>query len=279
MHLRHFKKLSVLGEGSTSITFLAKPTTSLDGLLLNDLYALRMHKGDTISSSIYQDSLLRESHNLQHIQNHKVAKQLFWCKKELFSVLKAYSGLNLYQWRQFQNPTDQCLVQFIYQMLHLLNEIHEKNVVHGDVKPHNILVENGQVILCDLFASHNIQEDYQQVKNFCGTIRYASPEYIKAGFVSSASDYYSLGMTLFFMVTNFEPIDEWSTKDVFIALRSVEVHPYVMQIFRALLEDDPCTRLKNVSRLRNQLESLIKRNQLQSINTIHNQHAIGDHQS
>lgn len=245
MHIENFDVLSILGEGSTSITFLAKPVAHLEGILANDVYALRMHKGDTISSSVFHESLLREHHNMRHVDHHMVAKQLYYgVKREpYFSILKAYSGLNLYQWRQQHVPNLEQLFRFTFHMLLLLQDIHAKRVVHGDIKPQNILVDNGSFVLCDMFASYHLNRPYFSVKTFCGTIRYASPEYMKDKTVAPAADYYSLGMTLFFLLTNFEPLDEWTSQDVLRALETLGISPLFMYVFEALLEEDPDRRV------------------------------------
>lgn len=76
----------------------------------------------------------------------------------------------------------------------VLASLHSKGVVHGDVKPSNIVVRNGRPVLLDLGMATPTGS------SFSGTLGYAAPEQLGGAPPMAASDVYALGVTLFVML-------------------------------------------------------------------------------
>ncbi len=99
------------------------------------------------------------------------------------------------------------IVELIRQVALAAHALHEAHVIHRDIKPGNILVtqDGDQAVLMDLGLAR--LEDaggspLTDTRQFIGTLRYASPEQVKAfGPVDRRSDIYSLGVTLWEMLT------------------------------------------------------------------------------
>lgn len=88
-----------------------------------------------------------------------------------------------------------------------LAHAHERGVIHRDVKPHNILLdENGQPKLTD-FGIARALDATQATRTgmYVGTARYSSPEQLQGKEVTPKSDVYSLGATLYESVTGDPP--------------------------------------------------------------------------
>ena len=90
-----------------------------------------------------------------------------------------------------------------------LEHAHEHGLVHGDVKPDNIMVtKKNQAKLCDLGLARPIATDAagQRTDIVMGTPHYISPEQVRGQLdIDIRSDIYSLGATLYHMITRRTP--------------------------------------------------------------------------
>jgi serine/threonine protein kinase len=93
------------------------------------------------------------------------------------------------------------IVRWFLMLLETLKLMKEKNVLHRDIKPSKILVDNNMnVILCDFgLAKQYVDEIHKQT--LCGSPLYMAPEVLTRQY-GSKSDVYSLGVTLFEMATS-----------------------------------------------------------------------------
>ncbi len=111
-------------------------------------------------------------------------------------------------------------VSIAIQVARGIEAAHNKNIIHRDIKPQNIIISTeGKVKVTDFgiaraATSNTINSDVM------GSVHYSSPEQARNGFVDGKSDIYSLGIVMYEMVTGRVPFDGEST--VAIAIQHLQ---------------------------------------------------------
>jgi len=95
-----------------------------------------------------------------------------------------------------------------------LGQAHRANVIHGDVKPANILVTSENQVKLGDFGVARFSTQASGSGNLMGTPAYLSPEQIRGSSQDSRSDLFSLGIVLYQMATGFRPFDGDSVEAV-----------------------------------------------------------------
>lgn len=101
-----------------------------------------------------------------------------------------------------------------------LEAAHSHGIVHRDVKPQNIIIStDGKVKVTD-FGIARAASSNTISSNVMGSVHYSSPEQVRGGYSDEKSDVYSLGITLYEMVTGKVPFDGDTT--VAIAIKHLQ---------------------------------------------------------
>ncbi len=101
-----------------------------------------------------------------------------------------------------------------------LEAAHKSDIVHRDVKPQNIIIStDGKVKLSD-FGIARAASSNTISSNVMGSVHYSSPEQVRGGYSDAKSDIYSLGITMYEMVTGKVPFDGDTT--VAIAIKHLQ---------------------------------------------------------
>lgn len=137
-----------------------------------------------------------------------------------YIVMEYIDGMDLKEYIRKNHPIPyHRIIEIMSQILDGIAYAHENNVIHRDIKPHNILVcQNGNIKITDFgIAVALSQNSITQTNSLLGSVQYISPEQARGNIVTKQSDVYSLGIVLYELLSGTVPFDGESA--VSIALK------------------------------------------------------------
>lgn len=123
-------------------------------------------------------------------------------------------------------------VQIAKDIANGLTHAHANNIVHCDIKPHNILMtEDGHAKITDFGIARAVTESTLTYGgSVVGSVHYFSPEQARGGAITPKSDVYSLGIVLYEMLTNRLPFT--GDNPFTVAMKHVEEEPIAPSRYR-----------------------------------------------
>lgn len=161
-------------------------------------------------------------------------------------------------------------VNVAIQIASALEMAHKNNIIHRDIKPHNIIItEDGVAKVTDFGIAKAVSNStITAFGTTIGSVHYFSPEHARGGYTDAKSDLYSLGVVLYEMVTGRVPFD--ADTPVSVALKHmqeepippIEVNPNVPEalnkIIMKALKKDPMLRYQTSTEILKDLKMALK---------------------
>ncbi|WP_031516188.1 Stk1 family PASTA domain-containing Ser/Thr kinase [Desulfofalx alkaliphila] len=211
-----------LGGGGMAVVYKAKDT------FLNRLVTIKVLRSEFVSDSDFIRRFRREAQavaSLSHsniVNIHDVGQE----EDTHYLVMEYIDGDNLKNFIQDKPdlPIHE-IVSIVRQICDALQHAHENNIVHRDVKPHNILITpNHRVKLTDFgIALEATTGTITNTQTIMGSVHYISPEQAKGETPGPQSDIYSLGVVLYEMLTSQLPFK--GDGPVAVALKHIQEQP------------------------------------------------------
>ena len=138
-----------------------------------------------------------------------------------YIVMELVEGITLKEYIQKKGRlTPKEVISIAVQVCSGIEVAHNNNIVHRDIKPQNIMISlEGKVKVTD-FGIAKATSSNTISTNAMGSVHYTSPEQARGGFADAKSDIYSLGITMYEMITGELPFDGEST--VAVALKHLQ---------------------------------------------------------
>lgn len=161
-------------------------------------------------------------------------------------------------------------VNVAIQIASALEMAHKNNIIHRDIKPHNIIItEDGIAKVTDFGIAKAVSNStITAFGTTIGSVHYFSPEHARGGYTDAKSDLYSLGVVLYEMVTGKVPFD--ADTPVSVALKHMQEEPIppieqnhnlpeaINKIILKSLKKDPMLRYQTATELLQDLRTALK---------------------
>ncbi|WP_293146281.1 protein kinase [Microcoleus sp. bin48.metabat.b7b8b9.023] len=267
-----YRAIKPLGRGGFGRTFLAvdEDKPSKPRCAIKQFFPLSQ---GTSSAEKAAELFNREAVRLDELGKHPQIPELlahFQQERYQYLVQEFIEGENLQQELARSGPfSESQVLRLLKDLLPVLQFVHDRNVIHRDIKPPNIIRRRvsqtpiiytyptltGELVLVD-FGAAKLVEGLRETGTVIGSPEFVAPEQIR-GQAVYASDLYSLGVTCIYLLTQISPFDLFDiNQDVWVwrDFLKVQIDPKLSRILDKAIEPSLSRRYKSVAEVLQDLQ-------------------------
>lgn len=202
-----YELIEKIGEGGMAVVYKAKDR------LLNRYVAIKILRPEFTQDEQFLDSFKRESQAAAGLQHPNIVSiyDVGRTGNINFIVMELVDGRPLSDFIKEKGRLDyKTTIDIAKQMASALSIAHKHQIIHRDVKPHNIMItSDGVAKLTDFGIARAVSNATMvaDTSKIIGSVHYFSPEQARGAYVDERSDIYSLGIVMFEMLTGRVPFD------------------------------------------------------------------------
>lgn len=202
-----YELVDKIGEGGMAVVYRAKDR------LLNRYVAIKILRPEYTRDEVFIESFRRESQAAAALQHPNIVAVYDVGKAGNINyiVMELVDGRPLSELIQDRAPLEyKEVMNYSKQIASALSLAHKHQIIHRDVKPHNILVTtDGVAKLTDFGIAKAVSNStaMADTSKIIGSVHYFSPEQARGSYVDERSDIYSLGIVMYEMLTGRVPFD------------------------------------------------------------------------
>lgn len=255
--VRHYRILEKLGEGGMGVVYKAEDTK------LDRMVALKFLPSHNSVTSEDKQRFVQEAKAAAAL-NHVNICTIYGIEDDgskPFIAMEFVDGVTLREKIRSGLPDRKATIEYVIQIAAALQEAHNRDIVHRDVKSDNIMVSSkGQIKVMD-FGLAKLKNGLSSTKtrSTAGTTSYMSPEQIQGLDVDHRTDLWALGVVLYELLTGQPPfVGEHDPAVIYKILNvdpkaiqsaDLEVPGQLQALVSRLLQKDPQKRPSSASEI------------------------------
>jgi len=260
--LDRYRLIRLLGQSGSSEVYLAEHRE------FHTLVAIKMLHRHFADNDL--EKFLAQAHSLTQLEHPHIVRVFgFGIENSTPYLVMTYApdGTLRQRYPRGRHLALETVVSYVKQIADALQYVHERKLIHRDIKPHNMLLgPDNRVLLSDFgiaVTSQSIDAYLPGMTDFEGTVLYAAPEQLQ-GRSSRSSDQYALGVVVYEWLCGEWPFSgsfyEVARQHMFDAPPSlrrekgIEITPVVAEVVLKALAKDPRKRFGSVSEFAEALE-------------------------
>ena len=210
-----YEILEMIGSGGMSEVYKAKCHK------LNRLVAIKVLKSEFTSDATFVSKFKMEAQAAAGLSHPNIVN-IYDVVDEgdiHFIVMELVEGITLKSYITKKGHLDvKEAIGIAIQVASGIEAAHEQHIIHRDIKPQNMLISmDGKVKVADFGIARAVSSQTMNAATVVGSVHYISPEQARGGYSDERSDLYSLGITMFEMVTGHVPFEGDNTVTVALA--------------------------------------------------------------
>jgi serine/threonine protein kinase len=265
MQLGRYEILEPIGLGASSTVFKARDT------LIGRIVAIKTLQAG-LNDDAWRERFMSEARIVGQLSHPRIVKLHDMGIDEAsgapYLVMEFVVGQTLEKYLAAKTPELHQVYSWGAALARALAYAHEQGIVHGDIKPANIMIDqNGRLMLTD-FGIARFAANVTQVGGLRGTPAYLSPEQIEGKPTDGRSDIFSLGIVLYQLATGRRPFQSESVEAVCAQILKAKitpptrVNPMLPPVFDGIVERclarNPENRYANGELLSTDLEAVAR---------------------
>ncbi len=263
--ISHYKILEKIGEGGMGVVYKAQD------IKLNRLVSLKFLSQQLTSDDEAVKRFINEAQTASSLDHANICTIYEIDQTEggqWFIAMAFYEGETLRQKMRRGLLSIDDAIDIAIQTGHGLTRAHEAGIIHRDIKPENLIVtKRGEVKIIDFGIAKLVgQRGLTQTRTTVGTVAYMSPEQTQAEEVDHRTDIWSLGITLYEMLTGKLPFQgDYEAAVIYSILNEPvpelrsyrsDLSPNLQLILNRALEKNPDERYQSVREMIADLQAL-----------------------
>jgi serine/threonine-protein kinase len=202
----HYCLLKKIATGSTAVVYEATDMRSHNRVALKVMRVVHNEKVERarIKHWLHEAEIVSQLDHDNIVKIHDAEMQ----GEKAYIAMDYISGYSMsLRLRKREYLTVGECIRISKAMLHALAVAHSHGIIHGDIKPANIMYDsvNDTYILTDFGAAYSDRREYHNENTIVGTPAYMSPEQLEGKKLDGRSDLFSLAVTLYHLLTGNQP--------------------------------------------------------------------------